>query len=130
MEVPGVEGSDYINASFITVRNMFLILESLVEYTYLRHYIHAKINIRHVQWLYVHLTLQHSWFCPSVIRRAFRDTSQYTITCLYPNLASVPFYATLILNFCFTCSIFFSRDIVGTTILQHKVCKLSYQMKH
>ena len=32
-EVSGVEGSDYINASFITVGNIFLILESSVEYT-------------------------------------------------------------------------------------------------
>ena len=35
-EVPGVEGSDYINASFITVRNYFLILESSVEHTCLQ----------------------------------------------------------------------------------------------
>ena len=34
-EVPGVDGSDYINASFITVRSMFLILESSDEHTFL-----------------------------------------------------------------------------------------------
>ena len=43
-EVSGVEGSDYINASFITVRNMFPILESS-EYTCLEPHINEQ---RHV----------------------------------------------------------------------------------
>ena len=54
-EVPGVEGSDYINASFITVRNMLLIL-----------YIYTCKNMwRHVQWLDP-AACSSSWFILSI----------------------------------------------------------------